>query len=73
MLFLLKPITPWGKYNMVDSLVVRASTAVDARQIAATAAEFEGPEAWLSEATTSCEPLEQDGPAEVICRDSSGA
>lgn len=73
MLFRLMPLAPWGKYNRVDSFVVRAASAAHARQLAAEQAEFEGADAWLDEARTRCEPIEPNGPPEVICRDSSGA
>ena len=81
-LWLLRPIDPdsgpWDPwYDKAFGFVVRAESEQLAREAVATrgwgAAGDEGRAPWLDASLSSCEPLDGDGPAEIIMRDFAGA
>lgn len=59
----------WGWYETMHGCIVRAATEDDARRIASESAQAEGPEIWLNFDCSTCYPLEQDGPGEMILAD----
>ena len=61
---------PW--YDKMTGVVVRASTELAARDLAASVAGDEGTLAWRAPHST-CEPLENPGKPTVILRDVSWA
>ncbi len=74
MLFLIKPIEDWEPwYDKAFGFVVRASSEVHARQVAAEEAGDEGPDVWLDAAKTRCEVIDSNGPPCVLCRDFASA
>lgn len=60
------------KYDIVRAMVVRASTAREARVLASLVAEDEGAEVWTNRDRSLCIQLQPEGAAGVILRDSSG-
>lgn len=58
-----------ANYDEASSFVVRAFDATGARAIAATRCGDEGADTWTDEELSTCEPIEADGPACIICRD----
>ena len=74
MLFLLEPIEHWDPwYDKAFGFVVRASSEVYARQLAAEQAGDEGKDVWLDPAKTRCQAIDPNGPPEVFCRDFASA
>jgi hypothetical protein len=74
MLFLLEPIEDWEPwYDKAFGFVIRASTEVDARQLASQNAGDEGKDVWLDAAKTRCQVIDPNGPPNVLCRDFASA
>jgi hypothetical protein len=71
-LWLLRPVSddldPWAPWveNNTYGIVVRARTDDAARELAASHAEDEGPDARLLSKYSACVELTGDGPAEVV-------
>jgi hypothetical protein len=71
-IWLLRPVSesldPWSPWveNRTFGFVVRAQTDDAARELAATHAGDEGPDAWLLSKYSTCAELTGDGPAEVV-------
>lgn len=68
-LWLLKRSAQWPEYDVNNGFVIRAATETDARQLAAGQRGDEGAETWLDSALSTCEPLTDDGPAEIVLLD----
>ena len=56
----------------VSDILVRASSAAEARERAAGAAGDEGQAVWLDERRSTCEAVAPDGPAAVLAVVSKG-
>jgi len=55
-----------AQYGSYTGFVVRANSAVEARQLAAQEASSEKPECWINTKTSTCVPLWDEGPSEII-------
>jgi hypothetical protein len=74
MLYLLRPLTDWDPwYDKVFGFVVRASSPVEAREMAANECGDEGAAVWLDPENTTCEELLAEGESVVILRDCASA
>lgn len=69
-IWILRPLSPWIPwYDKMFGAVVRAETADEARAIAASQAQDEGPDAWRDADESSCEELVAEGPEGVVMKD----
>jgi hypothetical protein len=76
MLWVLRPVkglpagNPWDPwYDRCFGMVVRASSATEARLLAGRSAGPEGVVAWENKLLSSCEILKSDGASEVVIQD----
>lgn len=70
-LYLLNQLNETGHMDCVFSVIVRAATRSQARQLANKAHMDEGP-IWEDPSKTSCEILRHQGDAKVIMKESNG-
>lgn len=56
-------------YDVANGFVVRAPGEREARSLAASQAGDEGPETWLRETESFCNPLRVKGKTRVLIRD----
>lgn len=55
--------------DVVNNVLVRAGTKIQARKIAASVAGDEGKDAWIDAERSTCRLVPNEGSAGVICRD----
>ena len=72
-LWLLVRVSSIPEYEVTNRVVVRASTSVQAREIAASVAGEEGEAIWTNPETSTCTLVTQEGLAGVICRSFNAA
>lgn len=72
-LWLLTRVSSIPEYEVTNSVVVRARTSVQAREIAASVAGEEGDVIWTNPETSKCTLVPQEGSAGVICRNFNAA
>ena len=68
-IYLLTRTTRAPSYDVVRSMVVRALTEQDARQLASEKAMDEGKYMWLEADHSHCEEIDDMGEAQVMCVD----
>lgn len=67
--WLLTRIGPITDTDVMNNILVRAGTKVQARKIAASVAGDEGAETWTNAEKSTCKLVPDLGSAGVICRD----
>jgi len=71
-LYILQPIVPWKPwYDKMFGIIVRATTAKEAREMAQSEAgdESRNKEVWLMPQLTTCELLKVTGEKGMVLRD----
>jgi len=60
-----------NSYDVVNSVIVRATSPTEARKLASEQRMDEGADTWLHPAFSSCTTLTTKGASKVICIDST--
>ena len=68
-IYLLTRTSDAPSYDIVRSMVVRAMTEQEARQLASEKAMDEGKYMWLEADHSHCEEIDERGDAQVMCVD----